>query len=673
MRRSAVFIACVFAAGVLAPAAALAADAAEPAVKSKYLGGDAAELALFDLLEGRKLIEARSEAEKLLRSRPDSYAAHYVVGYALHHAEGNLPRAAHHLERARALYERRHPLGGDPEAPFGWHWRCLEELIALRGEMAEYEEELALLDQYEKWYRRPRTAERAWPLMRLRRFDAARRAAEEGIASNDAGQMSIARTARCAIAAESEDRGADHRACMEALEQARHEPGVPVVQFVNAADSKRSVFRPDEAERLLLEVESALFAEEEAWREATRDVSNPWMDLTDLYLGQGRLSEARDTVEGMLVWRAAQIPKFREQTWADVQATGALFLLAAGEAEEAAAITAGVVDRPDRTGYSSADTAQHEAGGLLLDGLVNRVAAERKAEEASWSAGWTRLESTVEAWSRRVRAWASRRRARALVASSDMLVRTFRPYVSGGLPAPEWMLADVVSAVGPGVASVALARARADETMPEATPYFDAAEAEILFRQGRRSAAEERAARALDTLPGSEVLLRAHVAALLGAAALDGGRPGRAAELFDQALQLDRGVVRARGLALPATIAGGGGEVAERAAALLRRSPRLEAAERGFTVEVRQQGPTTTACLYGPSRNLVGCGRARQVGVVSVEEVARRVAADFHAQVFAPRVDLAQVDLSSLRGSPVAAGETRYLAEGILDALTGGE
>src|SRR4051812_34513922 len=50
-------------------------------------------------------VRARELGEKLLAGDADSYAAHYVLGAALHRGEGDLPRALHHLELARKSWE----------------------------------------------------------------------------------------------------------------------------------------------------------------------------------------------------------------------------------------------------------------------------------------------------------------------------------------------------------------------------------------------------------------------------------------------------------------------------------------------------------------------------------------------------------------------------------------
>jgi hypothetical protein len=168
------------------------------------------------------------------------------------------------------------------------------------------------------------------------------------------------------------------------------------------------------------------------------------------------------------------------------------------------------------------------------------------------------------------------------------------------------------------------------------------------------------------------VLLRARTSAVAGAAALRRGRVPEAARLFEQALQLHRGVTRELELPLPAAIQVSGGAVAEHAAALLRRSPRFVEASGGFTARIHDDGGgDVRARLDGPSGNVVAETIVSARSGEPVEDQARRLVAEFHEQAFAPRVELTQATLRSLDGSPLAAGNARWLSEGVMERLSG--
>ena len=56
---------------------------------------------ITDLLTNEKdLIDQRTRAEQLLKRDPKDYKAHYLLGFVLHRAEGDLARARYHLDLA---------------------------------------------------------------------------------------------------------------------------------------------------------------------------------------------------------------------------------------------------------------------------------------------------------------------------------------------------------------------------------------------------------------------------------------------------------------------------------------------------------------------------------------------------------------------------------------------
>jgi hypothetical protein len=159
-------------------------------------------------------------------------------------------------------------------------------------------------------------------------------------------------------------------------------------------------------------------------------------------------------------------------------------------------------------------------------------------------------------------------------------------------------------------------------------------------------------------LPQSEALLRARVAALHGDAARREGDLARSVAAYDLVLQRDPGAIRRLGLALPVVLTAGGGELAERAAAELRDSPRLVEEDQGFRVEVTVSGESGRACLLGGSGERIACGRVEPRAGEDLDGRARRLAQAFHEAVFSARVPLSQTDLRSLDGSPLTGGRS---------------
>lgn len=619
-------------------AAQVAAQTAPAQPAGNGLGTDARALAAWRLLEEGKLIALREAAEAMLRQDRRSWAGHFLLAHALHVSEGQLPQALRHAREARKLFEARHGQSPTSDTPWLWHASMLDQVANLLAEMDRYEEQLSVLAAHDASYDPDRPALRAWPLMRLKRWDEARRAAEAGLKSDDAYQQTKARTSLCAIESELQRREAGYRACLDAAAVDRKGDYHYPESYTNAAYAALAMLRFDEAEQLLDEASRHFVA---------GTASNPWLDLMLRYVDQARPGEATGAMRQMFGWRNGQPPSLDEQTWAETQLGAARFLLYAGRGEQAARITGRTLDRPDRTGLTSADSSQLEAGAALLDRQAALLAAEREAERASATRRLESLRARARSWRYGLRAWTSGRRAAALI-DEPLLVSTLRPYLAGGIPV------DVdVDAVGPGVVAGALARARKLETVPGFAPYFDFFDAQVALAQGRRADALRFAESAIAGLPRAEALRRANAAALGAQAAHGLGRTADAARLFDLALQVHPGALRAPGLRLPVSFRAGSDPLSRETLALLRGSPRLAAdASLGFAVVVEG----SRACLSGFAGRTYSCASIDPRPGESERDAATRLALEFHETVFAPRLDLTQADVNSLDGSPTAGG-----------------
>ncbi len=612
------------------------------------LGAGDLERAAFDAIRQDKLVRARELGDQILDQDSSSYLGHCVLGVAQHRGEGNLAIALYHLKRCRELFETRFGTMPGDEEPWFWHGLVLDELAMVSGEMGRHQDKIDYLEQREILYQPSYPAEKGWPLMRLRRYPEARLAAAEGLLMMDRpGQVSTAKTALCAIEAELHDREASYRACLEAMEFDRQtRSGGPAV-YTNAAEAALSMLEMDEAERYILEGTR---------RFVTGSVANPWMDLALLYISQGRASEALDALRRMRRWRNSQPPYMGEQNKAETEMTAAVFLIVAGMGPEATKITARAMDRPDRTGFTSSESEQMEAAAALLDSLAQRLAAALAAEEASWSSPLDALKARLQMAGFSFRAWSSGRKAASLLAHERILEATLRPYLAGSVEVPHWVEPDLCALLGAGLVEAALTRARSKETLAAAEGYFTAFESEIARLRSQHRDALAAAERALEILPGSEVLLRARVAAVGADAARRLRATSRSLELFDLALQLDPGTLRRLDLALPVRFQWNGGELAKRAAKLLRRSPRFRATEGGFPLRVEDSGESANACLFGINDERLVCVEVSPRAGEDIVDRARRLAAELHRRAFAPKVDLTQSDLQSLDGSPTAGG-----------------
>jgi hypothetical protein len=139
-------------------------------------------------------------------------------------------------------------------------------------------------------------------------------------------------------------------------------------------------------------------------------------------------------------------------------------------------------------------------------------------------------------------------------------------------------------------------------------------------------------------------------------------------------MQRDAGIIRRRGIALPARIDNqASGPVATRAVELLGNSPRFELEHsNAFTITLNGSGRELTMCLLEPDGGDLGCantppepepGTATGVpGVNSAEELddddyAAMTVEALHARVFAMPVGLSNIDLGSLDGTATISEE----------------
>ncbi|MEM7353471.1 MAG: hypothetical protein AAF657_21925, partial [Acidobacteriota bacterium] len=278
------------------------------------------------------------------------------------------------------------------------------------------------------------------------------------------------------------------------------------------------------------------------------------------------------------------------------------------------------------------------------------------AEEASWSSFGDGMKARLASLRARLRAWSSGRRAASLLVDERILLATLRPYLAGSVEIPEWIEPELTALLGPGIVAAAIDKARARETLAETEGYFLAYEAEIAALQGSQREALRLADSAREALPPHEVQLRDRVAALAAQAALDAGLNQRAIELLDTAFQGDPGIIRRLGLSIPTVFAPAEGRLAEMTRRLLRRSPRFDRASGGYQIVVEGDDTTGIASLYDAQRTRLSKVEVKARAGETIEDLARRLAAEFHNATFAPRIDLTQADIASLDGSPTAGG-----------------
>lgn len=596
------------------------------------------ERALAEAAAGR-YIKARELAEAIVRRNPRSYAGHYVLGMVHHYGEANFARALYHLERARSLFEREHGPRPTLFAQRRWHALILRALAYTHGDLEHYEEQLRFMLRYSELYDPDFVAERAWPLMKLRRFDEAREAARLGRETGDPRQIEIALNALCAIEFEAGDDRASYEACREAMMLHGGDPSRQgAVDFTNFAEAARAVFALDEAERVDLLATQA----QVTW------YGNPWLELAELYVRQGRFVEALGALRQVPPYRDQRPPHVRDADRSEHQRALASFFLVVGRAEDAVRYSEKALNAPDRRAHNSRDPAQDRAIAALLHRASLRLRAEQRVEDAIGAPFYERAWAWACSLHDRFRAWMSGRAAARALADEERLVGTFMIGTHRSAVMPPWLAGELVEVLGAGVVREAVRRAREADDRDGSDAYYDAFEAEAALSAGDAERARELGERALAGLQPGEVMLRARVMAVLAEASRRLGDERRASEAYGEAFQADPGIFRRFGWAVPVRFDVSGGEHAEAIADYIEDSDRFDVEDWGMTVRVTPN----EACLADPSGAVLACAEATPgEGGEDADAYHARVAKLFLERVFAPRVDLSQTDANSLDGS----------------------
>lgn len=606
--------------------------------------------------DNRQYIRARERAEAVLRTNPDSYVGHFVLAYVQHMGEANVPRALFEMRRAIELYTNRY--GSRPAmgaTPWRWHAQMVRQMAFIEADMEHYEAQLMWIREYNEMYRPEMLAESAWPLMKMRRFDEARAAAEIGRRSGSPWQNEVALNALCAIEFEAGDERRSYDACHAALMLHGGDPeSQSAVDFTNFAEAARSLFLLDEAETNGLAATEA----EVSW------YGNPYVELGELYLREGRFSEALAMMREVHPYRLRRPPHVQDADRNEARrALSELFLLL-GRGPDAIEITERALFAPDRRGHNSRDPAQDLALTALLDRAARDMEAEHLEADAVGAPFFEQIELRSRALLLRVGAWQSGREAVRALADDERLVGIVQIGRSRSAVMPPYMVGDLVRAMGAGVMTEAIRQARTEDPRPEASAYYDAFEAECALLAGDPARAYELSRRSLDGLGSGEALLRARASAISALAARDEGYPRRALEGFDEAFQIDPGVFVRMGAPVPVRILSSGGDVADEVASILAWSPRFDVADEGLSVAITTEATGGEVCFSASTGAVLACADLERDGDESDDTFALRLARAFTAAAFAPQVPLSATDVSSLDGS-------NSVSRGGLDELMG--
>ncbi|PIE17926.1 MAG: hypothetical protein CSA65_07160 [Proteobacteria bacterium] len=633
--------------------AAVALWTARPEAAVDPLVGDAEERALLATLDKEKLIRAREQADKILRKRPRSIIGRYALAQVFHEEEGNLPRALYHL---RQLDAQLMSLYGDP--PKGskarsWHRKVLIRLEAVLGEMDRRKEQLAALARYDAHYEPKLERLKVWPLMKLHRFDEARKIAEKATLSENLNIRIAGYNGLLSIEFEREKPERCFRVAMRAVNATAERS---CILDMNTAEAAFAVFRFSEAERLALKSIQAPIKD-------CPSSAHPY--LANLYLLRADFQRAIAAVKQARKQGVSR--RLRQQFEMGLNAWLTRLLYTLGRFKESVKLSKRVLRRPDRVGMISYSKELMETIYTVDHYGALTAWGQRLREQASARSALDALPLWARAQKLEISAWAVRRKVARLLGQERTLRSLLRPYLK---PLPSWQLLTMAEIAGAGVTRRALAVLRhSDEMKAQIEPYLLAIEASLARREGARREVLALARRALTSLPKDEALLRGHVQALAAEAALALGEAKAARHYFDRVLHRWPTALRIHGVRLPVRIEATKGALAKVVAERLRGSRRLLTSadkQLGFKVLIEARGDAMRVCLNSPQGRRYACSVTEKLKKLEDEDArVVKVIDDFHEKAFAPLIDLTQQDINSLDGSAVR-GSADQLLEDVL-------
>lgn len=636
--------------------------------------GTPAEQAALQTLNRYELVKLREQAKEILKSDPSSYAGHYLMGFSLHNSEGDLPRAKFHMQKSLQLYLKKHGQNFTMQTPWGWYERALIEMIQINAEMDQYQAQVDTLDTYlalsERFFGRRAPSilvGYAWPLMKLKKEDEARKKLGEVASYRDENTRTTYLNTLGALEMEFGHPQASYSAFKSLIEEVRANGWRQTATYLrNLGEASAGIGRFDEAERL--------------YSEATRyfdtfTYSNPWFDLTFLYLSQARFPEAVSALKKTHQWRFAVQPFLAQQTWAQDQHVSAELLLHLGEIDKALEIAEMIVKRPDRQGGDSIQSDQKQAGTLMLYRSLARAEAARLEESLSWKEGLSWWKALLYRRKLLNDARVASIKVRSLASNNDRLASSLRPYYAPGtFIMTDWHRPDLVTVYGAGVASEALAevyKERPDSFELE-EPSLEVIRGEIAWARGDEDDAIEILKEAIPKVGEARAVLRARAEARLAGILFDEGRFEEAMEYGTRVLDTAPAMFRHLDISLPVRVESDGSPACKEVAEMILDSPRFHDDKRGYLIKVRKSGGNLMATFLSPQQALlaeVAVSETRKVKKKPAkseedkqndeepeeeEEILdppQELAALFHKKAFAPRLDLSQGEINSLDGS----------------------
>lgn len=590
------------------------------------------------LINGYKFVRAREIAEKLLREKPDSFEGQVLMGRVQLLGEGNPGKADYYLRKGIKTMRRQYPHPNYQGGP----WRCYADALwavyQSSLDLEHYHDAIKWADKYDKDFPPARPQLKSWPLMKLGRMKEARAqmvAALNEVKDNDEAINMILNT-QGAVEYEAGNLKESLKVQEDILHRIKQGKGsTDAVFYTNAAESARDLLDFSLTEKYLLE--------------GTRNLSSdtyatPWTSLAELYLSQGRQPEAIEALKRHAKHLATLPGYIQIQQRADSQRILGMALLACGYDEDAVKLLHEVALHGDRNSATSTQRTLVRSRNFYFYREALKQYQQRLAEERSFSP----MKEWPKIWLKELTVAqdmeAARRECAALALRNGGPQAMVPPFGPKGFNCP-WLTPGLSQIFGEGVVAVAASRVIKD--LPEKARPF----ASAILAEAKSDKALMR--KCLEDLPPSQVLLRARLYALL---AREDGSP----DDFQKVLESDPPVLRRLDLALPVQISCQDGTLRS----MIASSPRFRSGK-GFQLQI--EGGTQTGYqgrLLGQDGSVLT--RFSSPGGTDPDESRLKLCRELHQRVFAPRVNLSQMDINGLDGSNLAGGQFRVQLEDIV-------
>ena len=596
------------------------------------------------------MIAWRKYAESLLEKDPSSPLGNAVLGEVFYRAEGDLPRARHLFERASRFAMAR---GRNDNRSLLLYVSIQMEFSQLLGEMDAYEDKIELVDRLSKlpgfdFFQ----IDKAWPLMKLDREEEARQVIARAFASNNPSARAMAWNSLGALEAEMGNYQAAYNAFESLIREDEERKGSsdPTI-YRNLGETALNLGRYDEAERWFIKASQAPFNDQV--------YTNPYCDLTNLYISEAKFAEAVSSLQKAFEWSRALRPFLYQQFTAEnLQTTGEL-LMEMGYIPEAVRKLERLVNRPDRQGGSSVDVDQAEAGNLLTWYTALKAQREWLREHSSWSKGWAWWRLKWELVQTQFQLWQSASRLRALMTENHRIAASFRPYSAQGITASENYRPLLIPILGTGTCAAALESLTRVPyaNFPVEEPFLLVNKAEISYQNGDYKVALQNYLKAIEILPKAAALERSVAQARAAQLHDYYGELPQACRLFAQLLRSTPTALRHMEVEIPIVCQSDNSPASSKVIDMLDDSPRFKVERQGLPVRIYLRGNTYCADVMDLQGGIISTSQVK-LGQDNFES-ASRLAAEIHNQTLATKIDLGSLSLDSLDGATTSGSTAR--------------